>query len=281
MWRPAAPSLTPVTALPGQLCGYLPRKWRRKHRLYALQCPLRQRRGLGYPGGDHRRRGEHTGISRPPPPSEKGGGDSINETRETGGSGGRGGDYAACQTAGGMNKTGQGDRGNAGRARSAGEERTQARRQRANTCKGGGVCGGWHRPGCRPSCRTSRQRRRSRRKWSPCAVQLAVHFLEGPAQVLGVLAHLQAGGGHAAGVGSLAGAEAGRHSWMAAMASGVQGMLAPSKTPMQPFLIRALAEASSSSFWVAQGRAMSQGTRSRCRSSPPHTWRRAHTPDRS
>ena len=38
-------------------------------------------------------------------------------------------------------------------------------------------------------------------------LQLAVHFLEAPAQALGVLAHFQSGGGHAAGVGSLAGAE--------------------------------------------------------------------------
>ena len=37
------------------------------------------------------------------------------------------------------------------------------------------------------------------------ALQLGIDFLEGPAQALGVLAHLQAGGGHAAGVGSLCG----------------------------------------------------------------------------
>ena len=37
------------------------------------------------------------------------------------------------------------------------------------------------------------------------ALQLGIHFLKAPAQTLGVLAHLQAGGGHAAGVGSLGG----------------------------------------------------------------------------
>ena len=47
---------------------------------------------------------------------------------------------------------------------------------------------------------------------------------------------------------------------MAVMASGVQGMLAPSNTPMQPLAMRALADSAFSSFWVAQGRAMSQGT---------------------
>ena len=38
-------------------------------------------------------------------------------------------------------------------------------------------------------------------------LQLGIHFLKGPAQTLGVLAHFQSGGGYAAGVGSLAGAE--------------------------------------------------------------------------
>ena len=38
-------------------------------------------------------------------------------------------------------------------------------------------------------------------------LQLGVHFLKGPAQALGVLGHLQSGGGYAAGVGSFAGAE--------------------------------------------------------------------------
>ena len=37
------------------------------------------------------------------------------------------------------------------------------------------------------------------------ALQLGIHFLKAPAQTLGVLAHLQAGGGHAAGVGGLCG----------------------------------------------------------------------------
>ena len=38
-------------------------------------------------------------------------------------------------------------------------------------------------------------------------VELLVHFLEGPAQTHGVLAHLQAGGGYAAGIGSLGGSK--------------------------------------------------------------------------
>ena len=37
------------------------------------------------------------------------------------------------------------------------------------------------------------------------ALQLGIHFLKAPAQALGVLAHLQTGGSHAAGVGSLCG----------------------------------------------------------------------------
>ena len=36
------------------------------------------------------------------------------------------------------------------------------------------------------------------------ALELRVHFLEGPGEALGVLGHLQTGGGHAAGVGRLA-----------------------------------------------------------------------------
>lgn len=38
-------------------------------------------------------------------------------------------------------------------------------------------------------------------------VELLVHFLEGPAQAHGVLAHLQTGGGYAAGIGSLSGSK--------------------------------------------------------------------------
>src|SRR5690606_17514389 len=49
-------------------------------------------------------------------------------------------------------------------------------------------------------------------------------------------------------------------SWKDWMALGVEGILAPSATAMHPFLIKAAASASPSSFWVAQGRAMSQGT---------------------
>src|SRR5690606_33907361 len=49
-------------------------------------------------------------------------------------------------------------------------------------------------------------------------------------------------------------------SWKACMASGVEGMFAPSATAIQPFLIKVLASSPLSSFWVAQGRAMSHGT---------------------
>ena len=59
---------------------------------------------------------------------------------------------------------------------------------------------------------------------------------------------------------ALAGAKSTPADWKASMASGVEGMLAPSATAKQPFLIRALAPSRGSSFWVAQGRAMSQGT---------------------
>ena len=44
------------------------------------------------------------------------------------------------------------------------------------------------------------------------------------------------------------------------MAPGVEGMLAPSNTPMQPLAMRVSAAVSPISFWVAQGMAMSQGT---------------------
>ena len=47
--------------------------------------------------------------------------------------------------------------------------------------------------------------------------------------------------------------------WKAAMAPGVLGMLAPSATALTPLAMRMLASSSFSSFWVAQGRAMSQG----------------------
>ena len=47
--------------------------------------------------------------------------------------------------------------------------------------------------------------------------------------------------------------------WKAAIASGVLGMLAPSATALTPLAMRVLASSSFSSFWVAQGRAMSQG----------------------
>ena len=45
-----------------------------------------------------------------------------------------------------------------------------------------------------------------------------------------------------------------------AIASGVEGMLAPSHTTLQPLATRALADSSSISFWVAHGSAMSHGT---------------------
>ena len=46
----------------------------------------------------------------------------------------------------------------------------------------------------------------------------------------------------------------------ASIASGVEGMLAPSATHFTPFLISVWASSPFNSFWVAQGRAMSQGT---------------------
>ena len=44
------------------------------------------------------------------------------------------------------------------------------------------------------------------------------------------------------------------------MASGVRGMFAPSKMPLQPFAISAFAPSRSISFCVAQGSAMSHFT---------------------
>ena len=48
--------------------------------------------------------------------------------------------------------------------------------------------------------------------------------------------------------------------WKALVASRVQGILAPSQTYLTPFSISALADSRLISFWVAQGRARSQGT---------------------
>ena len=44
------------------------------------------------------------------------------------------------------------------------------------------------------------------------------------------------------------------------MASGVEGMFAPSATSLQPFFTRISADEASISFWVAQGSAMSHFT---------------------
>ena len=44
------------------------------------------------------------------------------------------------------------------------------------------------------------------------------------------------------------------------MASGVDGMFAPSTTTLQPFFTRASADSPLTSFWVAHGNAMSHGT---------------------
>ena len=59
---------------------------------------------------------------------------------------------------------------------------------------------------------------------------------------------------------ALAGPKSTPARWKAAIASGVEGMFAPSATAFTPFLISVSALSPSSSFWVAQGRAMSQGT---------------------
>lgn len=59
---------------------------------------------------------------------------------------------------------------------------------------------------------------------------------------------------------ALPGAKATPASWRTRTASGVVGMLAPSATAFTPLRTRASASASWSSFWVAQGRATSQGT---------------------
>ena len=59
---------------------------------------------------------------------------------------------------------------------------------------------------------------------------------------------------------ALAGAKSTPCSWRYAVASRVVGMLAPSATAKQPCSTRALAPSRGSSFWVAQGRAMPQGT---------------------
>ena len=99
-------------------------------------------------------------------------------------------------------------------------------------------------------------------------LELGVDLLEGPGEPGAVLAHLQGGGGDTAGVGGLAtppalAALAGPNRipafWKAAMAPGVLGMFAPSATALTPLAMRVLASSSFSSFWVAQGSAMSQG----------------------
>ncbi|SLH96142.1 Uncharacterised protein [Mycobacteroides abscessus subsp. abscessus] len=59
---------------------------------------------------------------------------------------------------------------------------------------------------------------------------------------------------------ALPGAKVTPASVKARAASGVQGMLAPSATMRTPLRIRVAAASPSSSFWVAHGRAMSQGT---------------------
>ena len=47
--------------------------------------------------------------------------------------------------------------------------------------------------------------------------------------------------------------------WKTSIASGVEGMFAPSATALQPLATSILASLPSSSFWVAQGSAISQG----------------------
>ena len=85
-------------------------------------------------------------------------------------------------------------------------------------------------------------------------LELAVDLLEGPGQVLGVLAHLQAGHEHAAGVGSLTGhrrrrRSPGSRSWPRC----VVGMFAPSPTTLQPLATSAWASSSSSVFSRSAG----------------------------
>ena len=78
-----------------------------------------------------------------------------------------------------------------------------------------------------------------------------------------VLAHLQAGGGHAARVGGLGRAEGDAClPGMPSTASGVEGMFAPSHTTLQAVCGQAVLALASPfiSFCVAQGSAMSHGT---------------------
>ena len=63
----------------------------------------------------------------------------------------------------------------------------------------------------------------------------------GPGEAQGVLAHLQAARGHAAGVGRLARSRReSRRSMKTSTASSVDGMFAPSATQMQPFFTSVL-----------------------------------------
>src|SRR5690606_8106046 len=48
--------------------------------------------------------------------------------------------------------------------------------------------------------------------------------------------------------------------WKACIASGVDGILAPSATQIHPFFSKVLASVPSNSFWVAHGRAIAHGT---------------------
>ena len=72
--------------------------------------------------------------------------------------------------------------------------------------------------------------------------------------------HFELAGGHAARVGALAGPEGEPGLKEGFHASGVEGMLAPSHTRTQPFLMRLAASAPLTSFCVALGKASLQGT---------------------
>src|SRR5919202_1901327 len=91
-------------------------------------------------------------------------------------------------------------------------------------------------------------------------LELLVGVLEAPSLPARVLLHLRAETATPPALTVLPGPKATLSApRKACIASGVQGMLAPSPTAMQPFSMSFLASPSSSSFWVAHGRATSQG----------------------
>ena len=87
-----------------------------------------------------------------------------------------------------------------------------------------------------------------------------VHLLRTPALARSRLCHFELGDRHAAGVRRLARAEGTPSSRKRAPASSSVGMLAPSQTNRHPLSMRRSESPSSSSFWVAHGKAASQAT---------------------